>query len=153
MRRPPQVPFDSTLTYPRKGHQRWPLAPILSIRRPTLTNCSPRHPQISCARCSRASLTKSSPTPQADQVCGAEYTTVSKDRVNTRNGSRHRDFDTRVDTVDVAVPKLRTGSFSRLVIATTHPGRTSLNHRDRHLLPQGCVHPPDERPRRHPGHE
>ncbi|EEW49388.1 putative transposase, Mutator family [Corynebacterium efficiens YS-314] len=40
-----------------------------------------------------------------------DYATVSQDRVNTRNGYRHRDFDTRVGTVDVAVPKLRTGSF------------------------------------------
>ncbi|MBA4504956.1 transposase, partial [Corynebacterium sanguinis] len=48
---------------------------------------------------------------QADQICGADYATVSQDRVNTRNGYRHRDFDTRVGTIDVAVPKLRTGSF------------------------------------------
>ena len=27
------------------------------------------------------------------------------------NGYRHRDLDTRVGTIDVAVPKLRTGSF------------------------------------------
>jgi putative transposase len=30
-----------------------------------------------------------------------------------RNGYRHRDLDTRVGTLDVAVPKLRTGSLSR----------------------------------------
>ena len=48
---------------------------------------------------------------QADQICGADYATVSDARVNTRNGYRHRDFDTRVGTVDIAVPKLRTGSF------------------------------------------
>lgn len=48
---------------------------------------------------------------QADQICGAEYATVSDNRTNTRNGYRHRDLDTRVGTVDVAVPKLRTGSF------------------------------------------
>ena len=48
---------------------------------------------------------------QADQVCGAEYATVSDNRTNTRNGYRHRDLDTRVGTIDVAVPKLRTGSF------------------------------------------
>ena len=47
---------------------------------------------------------------QADQVCGADYATVSESRTNVRNGSRHRDFDTRVGTVDVAVPKLRAGS-------------------------------------------
>ena len=33
------------------------------------------------------------------------------DRVNVRNGYRHRDFDTRAGTLDVAIPKLRSGSF------------------------------------------
>ena len=48
---------------------------------------------------------------QADQICGADYATTSESRTNVRNGYRHRDLDTRVGTVDVAVPKLRTGSF------------------------------------------
>ena len=48
---------------------------------------------------------------EADAVCGAEYGTVSEGRVNRRNGYRHRDFDTRAGTIDVAVPKLRTGSY------------------------------------------
>jgi putative transposase len=48
---------------------------------------------------------------QADSVCGAEYGTRSQARNNRRNGYRHRDLDTRVGTVDVAVPKLREGSF------------------------------------------
>jgi len=30
--------------------------------------------------------------------------------VNVRNGYRHRDFDTRAGTLDVAIPKLRSGS-------------------------------------------
>ena len=47
----------------------------------------------------------------ADAVCGAEYGVVSPERVNRRNGYRHRDFDTRVGTVDVAIPKLRQGSY------------------------------------------
>jgi transposase-like protein len=47
---------------------------------------------------------------EADAVCGAEYGMPSPDRVNSRNGYRHRELDTRVGTVDVAVPKLRTGS-------------------------------------------
>src|SRR5690625_4654025 len=51
------------------------------------------------------------PVTQADQICGADYATASESRTNTRNGYRHRDLDTRVGTVDVAVPKLRTGSF------------------------------------------
>src|SRR3954468_2076727 len=48
---------------------------------------------------------------EADAVCGAEYGMPSPDRVNSRNGYRHRELDTRVGTVDVAVPKLRTGSY------------------------------------------
>jgi len=31
---------------------------------------------------------------EADAVCGAEYGTSGPDRVNRRNGYRHRDFDT-----------------------------------------------------------
>ncbi|WP_268841302.1 transposase, partial [Corynebacterium belfantii] len=42
---------------------------------------------------------------QADTVCGTDYTTVSTQRTNTRNGYRHRDLDTRVGTIDIAVPK------------------------------------------------
>ena len=48
---------------------------------------------------------------QADTVCGAEYGVASTERVNHRNGYRHRDLDTRVGTIDVAVPKLRHGAF------------------------------------------
>jgi putative transposase len=48
---------------------------------------------------------------EADVVCGAEYGTVSEERTNRRNGYRHRDFDTRAGSVDVAVPKLRQGSY------------------------------------------
>jgi putative transposase len=48
---------------------------------------------------------------QADAVCGAGYNERSPERVNSRNGYRHRDLDTRVGTLDVAVPKLRTGSL------------------------------------------
>jgi putative transposase len=48
---------------------------------------------------------------EADAVCGAEYATVTPERVNRRNGYRHRDFDTRAGTLDVAIPKLRQGSY------------------------------------------
>ena len=46
---------------------------------------------------------------QADSVCGAEYGTRSPDRTNRRNGYRHRDLDTRVGTLDVAVPEAAGG--------------------------------------------
>jgi putative transposase len=48
---------------------------------------------------------------EADAICGAGYGERSPDRVNSRNGYRHRDFDTRAGTLDLAVPKLREGSY------------------------------------------
>lgn len=48
---------------------------------------------------------------EADAVCGAEYGARSEARTNSRNGYRHRDFDTRTGTLDVAIPKLRQGSY------------------------------------------
>src|SRR4051812_29828451 len=47
----------------------------------------------------------------ADAVCGAEYGVASAERTNSRNGYRHRDLDTRAGTIDVAIPKLRSGSY------------------------------------------
>ena len=48
---------------------------------------------------------------EADAVCGAAYGTTSPDRTNRRNGYRAREFDTRAGTLDLAVPKLRTGTY------------------------------------------
>src|SRR3954467_15872067 len=48
---------------------------------------------------------------EADAVCGAEYGARSSERTNVRNGYRHRDFDTRAGTLEVAIPKLRSGSY------------------------------------------
>ena len=48
---------------------------------------------------------------EADAMCGAGYGERSAERVNSRNGYRHRDFDTRAGTIDLAVPKLREGSY------------------------------------------
>ncbi|QNN54710.1 IS256 family transposase [Nocardioides mesophilus] len=47
----------------------------------------------------------------ADAVVGAEYGRPSPGRVAQRNGYRHRDLDTRVGTIEVAVPKLRRGTY------------------------------------------
>ncbi len=48
---------------------------------------------------------------EVDAVCGAGYGERSPERINTRNGHRYRGFDTRAGTLDVAVPKLREGSY------------------------------------------
>ncbi|MET4079661.1 IS256 family transposase [Janibacter sp. UYMM211] len=47
----------------------------------------------------------------ADAVVGAEYGRPTPGRVTQRNGYRHRDLDTRVGTIDVAIPKLRKGTY------------------------------------------
>ena len=47
----------------------------------------------------------------ADRVVGAEWGRPSADRTTHRNGYRHRELDTRIGTVDVAVPKLRQGTY------------------------------------------
>src|SRR5436305_2645289 len=48
---------------------------------------------------------------EADAVCGAEYGTRSEERTNTRNGYRRREWDTRAGTIELGIPKLRTGSY------------------------------------------
>jgi len=44
-------------------------------------------------------------------ACNAGYGEVSPDRVNSRNGYRRRDWDTRAGTIELAIPKLRQGSY------------------------------------------
>ena len=48
---------------------------------------------------------------EADALCGAPYGARSDERVNSRNGYRSREWDTRAGTMDVAIPKLRAGSY------------------------------------------
>jgi len=48
---------------------------------------------------------------EADAVCGAGYGERSPERVNTRNGYRRREWDTRAGSIDLAIPKLRQGSY------------------------------------------
>jgi putative transposase len=48
---------------------------------------------------------------EADAVCGAPYGQRSDERVNSRNGYRVREWDTRAGTVELAIPKLRQGSY------------------------------------------
>ena len=43
--------------------------------------------------------------------CNAGYGEVTPDRVNSRNGYRRRDWDTRAGTVELAIPRLREGSY------------------------------------------
>ncbi len=49
---------------------------------------------------------------QASAQCGAAYNERTEDRENTRNGYRSRPWDTRVGTIELRVPKLRSGVYS-----------------------------------------
>jgi transposase-like protein len=48
---------------------------------------------------------------EADAICGAPYGQRSDERANHRNGYRPREWDTRAGTVELAIPKLRQGSY------------------------------------------
>ena len=48
---------------------------------------------------------------EADAACGAPYGQVSEERVNYRNGYRDRRWDTRAGSIELAIPRLRGGSY------------------------------------------
>ena len=48
---------------------------------------------------------------ESDVLCGAAHGERSPDRINQRNGFRHRDWETRAGTVELRIPKLRRGSY------------------------------------------
>ena len=48
---------------------------------------------------------------EADAICGAPYGERSAERTNKRNGYRERAWDTRAGSIELAIPKLRSGSY------------------------------------------
>lgn len=48
---------------------------------------------------------------EADALCNASFGERSPERSNRRNGYRGRRFDTRAGTIDLQIPKLRSGSY------------------------------------------
>jgi putative transposase len=84
--------------------------------RPSIDPAQFLHEQLSAAspdllRAMLTTFVNTLMSAEADALCGAEYGQPSPQRVNVRNGYRHRDFDTRAGTIDVAIPKLREGSY------------------------------------------
>ena len=74
------------------------------------------HEQLACAspdllRSLLTTFINTLMSAEADAACGAGWGERSDERVNVRNGYRHREFDTRAGTLDVAIPKLRSGSY------------------------------------------
>lgn len=79
----------------------------------------------------------------ADVVVGAEWGNPSPGRTAQRNGYRHHDLDTRVGTIDVAIPKLRSGTYFPMAHGAPQAGRDRADHRRGRLLPRRSLHPPD----------
>jgi len=48
---------------------------------------------------------------EVSAICNAEYGERTPERLNSRNGTRPRQLDTRVGTIELAIPKLREGSY------------------------------------------
>src|SRR5262245_45153719 len=48
---------------------------------------------------------------EVEQVCGAGCGEVTPERVNSRNGYRRREWDTRAGTIELAIPRLRRGTY------------------------------------------
>jgi putative transposase len=64
------------------------------------------------ARAMLAAFAEALMSAQASMQCGAAYGERTEERENSRNGYRMRQWDTRVGSVDLAVPKLRQGVYS-----------------------------------------
>ena len=87
-----------------------------------------------------------------DTVCGAQWGQQDPQRHARHNGYRYRPLDTRVGTIDVAIPKLRSGTyFPRVVAATPQTLRKRLDHSGRPLLPSRSVYTPHGQARQNPG--
>ena len=90
---------------------------------------------------------------EASATCGAAYNERSEERTNSRNGYRRRPWDTRAGSIDLAVPKLREGSyFPDWLLHAPPAGRTGPGGGDRPGLRGGGVHPPGRRPGQSHGH-
>jgi transposase-like protein len=50
---------------------------------------------------------------QVDVACGAGYGERSPERANSRNGTRSRELQTRLGTIELDIPKLRQGTYFR----------------------------------------
>ena len=87
---------------------------------------------------------------EVEVACGAGYGEVSPSRVNSRNGYRPREWDTRAGTVELAIPKLRHGSVLPVVPGAPPPGGAGAGLGRRHDLPAGGVDPAGGEARRLP---
>ena len=65
---------------------------------------------------------------EVDALCGAAHGERHPERTNRRNGYRERAWDTRTGTIELAVPKLRAGSYFPFALRSS---MSCLSHRFR----------------------
>ena len=88
---------------------------------------------------------------EAAAVIGAQRYERTPQRTNRRNGKRLKTVATTAGEVELAIPKLRTGSFFPSLL---HPRRRvdkAQMRRDLLRLDRGGLHPQGRRPRQGPG--
>ena len=88
---------------------------------------------------------------EAAAVIGAQRYERTPERTNRRNGKRLKTVATTAGEVELAIPKLRTGSFFPSLL---HPRRRVDKAQMRRDLPgvdRGGLHPQGRRPRQGPG--
>jgi putative transposase len=66
---------------------------------------------VDLARAMLAAFAEVLMSAEASAMCGAGYGERTEERTNSRNGYRGRDWDTRVGTIELNIPKLRAGSY------------------------------------------
>ncbi len=76
---------------------------------------------------------------EAEVACGAGCGEVSPSRVNSRNGCRQREWDTRVGTAGLAAPEAAARVVLPLVPGAPPPGRAGAGLSRGHVLPAGRI--------------
>ena len=85
-------------------------------------------------------------------ICGAGYRERSEERINSRNGHRQRPWDTRVGSIDPAIPKLREGSYFPAWLLQAPPaGGAGAGERGGRLVPGRRLPPPGGQTHEGPG--
>ena len=90
---------------------------------------------------------------EVDALCSAGYGERTPERVNSRNGYRERTWDTRVGTIELAIPKLPRRQLLPGLAARAAPAfGASPGGGGRRVLPARCLHPPGRGAGPDPGH-